>query len=114
MEQSTIDWTQVWQIGARALIFSATCRAAAAKLHAMLAAGLVQYHEIGEAIDGMITAADINGPAVLCDSSLFFMMHILHTRVTEVPGASLIACQYVTRWLFTRWNPGMMANRAFM
>jgi len=57
----------LWHIGARALTFSATCRAAAAQLHATLAAGLVQYHEVGESVDAMITAADVNGPVVLCD-----------------------------------------------
>ena len=74
----------------------------------MLAMGLVQYHEVGEDIEAMITAADISGPVVLCDSSVFLMMHLLHVRVTEVPGASLTTCSYVTRWLLSRWNPGML------
>jgi ataxia telangiectasia mutated family protein len=98
-------------MGSRALTFSATCRAAAAQLHAILAAGLVQYHEIGEAVDAMITAADIHAPVVLCDSSIFLMMHLLNTRVTEVPGTSVLACQHVIRWIFTKWNPGMKYNK---
>lgn len=73
----------------------------------MLASGLVQYHEIGEDIEAMITAADSSGPVVLCDSSIFLMMHLLHVRVTEVPGASLKSSSHVTRWLLSRWNPGM-------
>lgn len=54
----------------------------------------------------MITAADVSGPVVLCDSALFLMMHLLHVRVIEVPGASLVACQHVIRWVFARWSPG--------
>jgi hypothetical protein len=73
----------------------------------MLAAGLIKYHEVGEDVNVMITAADVSGPVALCDSAISLMMHLLHVRVTEVPGASLLVCQHVIRWLFARWNPGM-------
>lgn len=75
----------------------------------MLAVGLLRYQEIGEDVNSMITAADVSGPAVLCDSALFLMIHLLHARVLEVPGASLNACQHVIRWIFAQWNPGMAA-----
>jgi serine-protein kinase ATM len=76
----------------------------------MLVAKLIEYHEIGEDVNAMITAADVSGPVILCDSALFLMMHLLHVRVTEVPGASLVACQHVIRWVFARWNPGERAS----
>lgn len=72
----------------------------------MLMTGLIEYQEVGEDVNAMITAADVSGPVALCDSALFLMMHLLHVRVTEVPGANLIASQHVIRWLFARWNPG--------
>lgn len=103
----SIDWIQLWHMGARALTFHATCRAAAALLHSIVAVGFAEYHEIGEDIDAMIASADISGPVILCDSSVFLMMHILHARVTEVPGASSAASHHVVRWLFARWNPGL-------
>ncbi|TAQ88370.1 hypothetical protein B7494_g3315 [Chlorociboria aeruginascens] len=102
----SIAWIQSWHTGKRFLTFSATCRAAAVLLHSILARGLVQYHEVGEDVDMMITAADIHGPTVLCEASIQLMIHLLHTRITEVPGASLVACQHVIRWFFARWNPG--------
>lgn len=73
----------------------------------MLVTNLVQYQEVGEDVNAMITSADVSGPVTLCDSSLFLMMHLLNVRVTEVPGASLLVCQHVIRWLFAQWNPGM-------
>lgn len=102
-----MKWDQLWHIGARALTFSATCRAAASELHTILTMRFVRYHEIGEDIEAMIVAADVSGPVLLCDSSVRLMMHILHARVTEVPGASLVACNHVIRWLFARWDPCM-------
>jgi ataxia telangiectasia mutated family protein len=106
-EISNVDWTQLWRVGARSLTFTATSRAAALELHAIVARNLVQYHDIGEDIETIVTSTDASGPAVLCDSGLFLMTHLLHARITEVPGASLAASQHVIRWLFARWDPGM-------
>ncbi len=97
---------QLWHIGSRSLTFPATCRAAAVLLHAMLANKLVQYHDVGEDVNSMISSVDTSGPSVLCDSSIFLMSHLLNARVMEVPGASLLASQHVIRWLFTCWKPG--------
>jgi ataxia telangiectasia mutated family protein len=68
---------------------------------------LIKYHDIGEDIDSIIKAADTSGPVVLCDSSILLMIHLLHAKVTEAPGSSLVASQNVIRWLIARWNPGM-------
>ncbi|KAN0098490.1 serine/threonine-protein kinase-like protein tel1 [Hyaloscypha variabilis] len=104
-EISIADWTQHWRVGIRSLTFSATSRAAALELHAIVARNLVPYHDIGEDIETIVTSADASGPAVLSDSGLFLMTHLLHARITEVPGASLAASQHVIRWLFARWDP---------
>jgi ataxia telangiectasia mutated family protein len=103
----SVDWVRLWQIGARALIFPTTCRAAAVQIHAILAKGLVEYHSIGEDVSAIITAADTSGPVILCDSAVLLMMHILHLRITEVPGSSLTSCHHVIRWLLSRWSPGI-------
>jgi|SRR6187402_3866506 len=105
---------QLWQLGTRSLTFSATCRAASLEVHAIIARLLVRYRDIGEDIGSIVTAADISGPVVLCDSSIFLMNDLLHARVTEVPGASLITSQHVIRWLFTQWNPGMLHPNDFV
>ncbi|KAI9052230.1 hypothetical protein LZ554_003587 [Drepanopeziza brunnea f. sp. 'monogermtubi'] len=102
---SSVEWMQLWQLGIRSLTFSTTCRSAALELHAIISRKLVQYQDIGEDVGSIVTSADINGPVVLCDSSMFLMMDLLHSRVTEVPSASLSTAQHVIRWLFARWNP---------
>lgn len=104
---NSIDWMQLWQLGIRSLTFSATCRSAALELHAIVSRKLVQYQDISEDVGSIVTSADISGPVVLCDSSMFLMNDLLHTRITEVPGASLSTAQHVIRWLFSRWTPGM-------
>ncbi|TVY84871.1 Serine/threonine-protein kinase TEL1 [Lachnellula suecica] len=107
---SSASWIGVWHLGARLLTFSTTCRAAALQLHSILAKKLVDYHSIGDDVNAIITAADVSGPAIICDSAISLMTHLLNARVTEAPGASLVTSQHTIRWLFTRWNP---ADRSF-
>ncbi|KAI6709508.1 hypothetical protein JHW43_007959 [Diplocarpon mali] len=99
------EFLQLWHLGMRSLTFSATCRCAALQLHAMIANRLVQYRDIAEDVGSIITSADISGPVVLCDSSIFLMVDLLHTRVREAPGANLTTASHVIRWIFARWNP---------
>ncbi|KAA8567672.1 hypothetical protein EYC84_008145 [Monilinia fructicola] len=110
-EESLIDWKQLWHSGAKSLTFAGTCRAAALALHAIHAKSLVDYRDIEDNVNAIIAAADISGPPVLCDSSIFLVSHLLQVKVSEAPGASLAACQHVIRWVFGRWNP---ADRLFI
>jgi ataxia telangiectasia mutated family protein len=100
-------WLSLWRIGTRALVLSNTCRAASLQLHSILAANLLVYRDVSEDVSAIITSADVSGPVLLCDSSLFLMMHLLQTRIREVPGASLATSKHTIRWLFARWDPGM-------
>ncbi|KAG9234773.1 serine/threonine-protein kinase-like protein tel1 [Amylocarpus encephaloides] len=104
------SWVSLWHIGSRAVTFANTCRAAAIQLHSILARRLLSYQDVGEDIGAMVTSADVSGPVVLCDSAIFLMMHLLHTRIAEVPSAGLKTSQHTVRWLFARWTP---ADRPF-
>ncbi|KAM0183402.1 hypothetical protein ACHAPC_006545 [Botrytis cinerea] len=104
--ESLVDWKQHWHNGAKALTFAGTCRAAALALHTIHAKCLLDYRDIEDSVNAIITTADISGPPVLCDSSIFLINHLLQVKVNEAPGASLAACQHVIRWFFGRWNPG--------
>ncbi|APA11053.1 hypothetical protein sscle_07g058230 [Sclerotinia sclerotiorum 1980 UF-70] len=110
-DESSINWKQLWHNGAKSLTFAGTCRAAALALHAIHAKHLVDYRDIEDSVNAIITTADISGPPVLCESSIFLVNHLLQVKVSEAPGASLAACQHVICWLFGRWNP---AERLFI
>jgi ataxia telangiectasia mutated family protein len=100
-------WMSLWRIGTRALVLSNTCRAAALQLHAILASQILLYRDVGEDVSAIVTSADVSGPVMLCDSSIFLMMHLLQTRIREVPSASLGTSKHTIRWLFAKWDPGM-------
>ncbi len=99
-------WKQIAQVAIRAVSVSGTCRAACLVLHSILEADLVNYHAIANDITSMVTAADTSGPALMVDSSLILMLHLLHLRNTMLPSANQATSNHIIRWLFSRWKPG--------
>jgi ataxia telangiectasia mutated family protein len=57
-------------------------------------------------INIMVTNSDISGPAVLVDSSLVLMLHLLGVRNSNSPNASQATSNHIIRWIFSKWNPG--------
>ncbi|KAF7562703.1 hypothetical protein G7046_g1450 [Stylonectria norvegica] len=98
-------WRQLWHIAARSISLTETSRAACILLHAILEADLLPYHAMSEDINSIVTTADVNGPGILCDSSISLMLHVLHLRNARIPGASQNTCSHIIRWVFLRWKP---------
>lgn len=83
-----------------------TCRAASFLLHSILRHELLAYNEITGDISDIVTTADVNGPAVLVDSSLVLMTSLLRLRNHHLPSAGHATNNHVIRWMFSRWFPG--------
>ncbi|KAL1835405.1 hypothetical protein VTK73DRAFT_5680 [Phialemonium thermophilum] len=98
-------WRQLWQLGVRAVSLPETSRAACALLHSLLASDLVPRHHLVDEIHIMVTNSDISGPAVLVDSSLVLMLHLLAIRNLVLPNASDATSSHIIRWVFVKWNP---------
>lgn len=101
----TDTWRQLWHLATRSVSLPATSRAACVLLHTMLQVDALPYHSISEEVNSIVTAADVNGPAVLSDTSLSLMLHLLHLRNARLPSASQTTCNHIIRWVFMKWNP---------
>lgn len=71
----------------------------------MVEADSLPYHEISDDINSIVTTADVNGPAILCDTSLALMLHLFHVRNARLPNASQNTSNHITRWMFLKWHP---------
>lgn len=98
-------WRQLWHIAARSLSLPATSRASCLFLHVILEAGILPHHTLSEDINNFVTTADVNGPAILCDTSLSLMSHLFHERNARLPSASQATSSHIIRWVFLKWNP---------
>lgn len=105
-------WKQAWQIGLRSIGLAGTSRTACVLLHCILEAELIPKHEIMDDVNIVITNSDISGPAVLVDSSLVLMLHLLGVRNTNSPSASQATSNHIIRWVFSKWNPGESRDRS--
>lgn len=83
-----------------------TSRAASFVLFSILKNELLPYSEVLGDVNDIVTTADINGPAVLVDSSLALMMALLQLRNHHLPNASHATNNHVVRWMLSRWFPG--------
>uniref|UniRef100_A0A0B7K0U9 Serine/threonine-protein kinase Tel1 n=1 Tax=Bionectria ochroleuca TaxID=29856 RepID=A0A0B7K0U9_BIOOC len=112
-KEITDTWRQLWHIASRAVCLPSTSRAACCLLHTLLLANHLPYHEISEEINSIVTTADVNGPAILSDTSLALMLYLFHIRNMRSPNASQATCSHVIRWVFLRWNPSEHAYASF-
>ncbi|KAL7930004.1 hypothetical protein V8C35DRAFT_313835 [Trichoderma chlorosporum] len=106
-------WRQIWHSAARSVSLPATSRAACFLVHSIIETDTLPYHNISDDINSMITTADINGPGVLCDTSLALMSHLLHVRNSKLPSASHSTSSFIIRWAFLRWNPSELSYASF-
>ncbi|KAJ2984709.1 hypothetical protein NUW58_g5918 [Xylaria curta] len=98
-------WKQAWQVAVRSVSMTGTCRAASFLLNSILTYDLLAYSDIMGDISDMVTTADVNGPAVLVDSSLILMTALLQLRNHHLPNASHATNNHVIRWMLSRWFP---------
>ncbi|KAI0412293.1 phosphatidylinositol 3 [Xylaria grammica] len=98
-------WKQTWQVTVRSVSMTGTCRAASFLLHVILKNEVLTYSEMMGDISDLVTTADINGPAILVDSSLVLMSALLHIRNHHIPNASHATNNHVIRWMLSRWFP---------
>ncbi|PNY24030.1 Serine/threonine-protein kinase tel-1 [Tolypocladium capitatum] len=106
-------WRQLWHIAARSLSLPATSRASCLLLHVILEAGILPHHTLSEDINNFVTTADVNGPAILCDTSLSLMSHLFHERNARLPSASQATNSHIIRWVFLKWNPDELGYSSF-
>lgn len=103
-------WKQAWLMATRTISISSTSRAACMLLRAITVLDIFPYHEISEDINGIVAAADVRGPALLCDTSIAMMFTFFHSRNAKLPNASQATSNHVIRWLFQRWKPNEPSN----
>ncbi|KAI1335716.1 phosphatidylinositol 3 [Xylariaceae sp. FL0016] len=101
----TAFWRQAWHIAMRSVTMSGTCRAASLLLHSITTRELLPYREIADDVNSIVTTADVNGPAVVVDSSIRLMTALLQLRNYHLPSASHATSNHIVRWVLLRWDP---------
>ena len=76
----------------------------------LLCYGLTRYSDVVDIVDGMLRSVDLSGPAECDESAATLWSLLLIRRNFENFGSAPDASENVLRWLFSRWNPGMISQ----
>lgn len=107
-------WQQIWDLASRASVSHVTSRAACILMETLLRFELLDYSEVTETIRSMLSAVDLNGPSVLCDSSLMLWARIMKMRIHTAAGLGLDASKQICNWLRGLWTIGMILSRSLI
>ena len=106
-------WLQTWQLAARYVTSSITCRAACQLMAVILNKNRVQYKDIIGTVDLMITSVDLNGPTDCVDSACTLWSVILLLRGRDNLGLVFETSEHILRWLCRRWRPSKCRSRKY-
>lgn len=98
-------WRSVWHLAARQITSTIACRAACQFMAVSLEVGVVQYIEIADIADRMISSIGLNGPADCTDSATTMWSVLLILRCRDNLGLVYETSEQILRWLFNRWGP---------
>ena len=98
-------WLQAWRICARHVTSSAICRSACHLMARLLNYGLLQYSQVKDLAEGMLSSIDLNGPVDAVDATIGLWAIIAAHRATDNLGSAYDTVERVLRWLFMRWSP---------
>lgn len=71
----------------------------------LLKFGIVQFSTVTANIQSMVFSIELNGPALLTETSLALMTTIIYERVRENPTNFDVTAERVLNWLFGKWAP---------
>jgi ataxia telangiectasia mutated family protein len=99
-------WLQAWSLASRASVIQGTSRAACLLMEVILRFKLLELSDIAETIRAMLNAAELNGPSILCDSSLMLWTRVLETVYHLGSNHAIDAPRQICNWMRSSWTIG--------
>jgi serine-protein kinase ATM len=101
----TLLWTTAWQSASRAISSTPTSRAASHLMNVLLKLRIIPFSSVSDSVQRMLLSIELNGPAVLTDTSSAFLNTIIRERVQENPTHFDPTSERILSWLFSKWTP---------
>lgn len=92
-------------MAAKAIPAVSSCRAACHLMDILLRLKLVNYAVVAEQLDATISSSELNGPAVLAESTASLWETMIFTRESHNPGLFGVTAERALHWLFGKWTP---------
>jgi ataxia telangiectasia mutated family protein len=106
----TLEWTQVWELTVRTIASPGTARAACDLAATILHSELLDYPDIADTVESMLSSVELNGPAIITDSALALWSVMIDLRFKANPAQSQDMAKQVCAWLKAVWTTGTPLN----
>ncbi|KAF2744994.1 hypothetical protein M011DRAFT_470010 [Sporormia fimetaria CBS 119925] len=106
-------WSSVFQSAARVMTSASSSRAACHLMNVLLNLKIISFSSISELVQSMLLSIELNGPALLTDSSSSFLTTVLHQKVTENPTDYKYTAERVLNWFLSKWTPSRWSERTY-
>ena len=105
MQNLRDSWLQIWRLAARKITSEATCHAACHTMATILDQRLIDFVDVADLVEAMLSSVDLNGPAIFTDSSVALWCILINLRARVNPSLVHDTSERILRWMFVRWNP---------
>jgi serine-protein kinase ATM len=101
-------WVHAWSLASRASVTQGTSRAACMVLDVILRLRLLPLSDVAETMKSMLVSAELNGPSILCDSSVMLWTRVLEIAYQLGSNYAIDAPRQVCNWMRSSWSIGTL------
>ncbi|KAF2489805.1 hypothetical protein BU16DRAFT_566907 [Lophium mytilinum] len=109
----TAQWESIWQTAARTITSDSSSRAACHLMNVVLRLGLISYESISEVVERVLPSVELNGPALLTESSSSLWTTLLRGRTEGNPTLFNETSERILQWLYCKWTPSLFSERSY-
>ncbi|KAF1957724.1 hypothetical protein CC80DRAFT_592227 [Byssothecium circinans] len=106
-------WISAWKTASRVITSSSSSRTAAHLMDTLLKLGIVPFSTISETVQTVLTSIELNGPALLTESTSALMTTLIREKVAENPTHFNQTAEKVLNWLLSKWTPSHWSERTY-
>jgi ataxia telangiectasia mutated family protein len=77
-------------------------------MNVLLKLSIIPFSVVSETVQTMLLSIELNGPALLTDTSSALMTTLIRERINENPTHYNITAERTLSWLFSKWTPSKL------
>ena len=82
-------------------------------MNILLQQEIVNFEDVADTVDFMLSSIDLNGPASFSDASASLWSSLIKCKARHTPALVYDTSERILRWLFNRWKPGKCSVAAY-
>ena len=79
----------------------------------LLDKAFVDFVDIVDLTDSMLSSVDLNGPAIFTESAVAWWTTVISSKAKLSPGLVHDTAERILRWVIVRWSPCKTCHRRF-